>query len=462
MPSDINDEPKRRRRWLRFRLSSLFLVMLVMCCGLAWFQWISKVGREQQEAVQEIYRAGGSVRYDYECGVDWFDQLGPAWLEPILGQDFFACVIEANVCGDVDLSILRKLPRLGDLSVYRKQVSAADAAQLQHLTGLYSLTISVKDATDDDLKGIGRLPHLENLYVAKWVDSPGDYVINETRTDWQPNYPKASQVTDDGLGHLAQLAQLRTLALPNSRITDNGLRHLRSLTGLEHLDLSGTQVGDEGLARLKPLSNLKQLILSRTQVTDAGLAHLRDRPGLDDLDLKETAVSDAGIGHLLTLPNLTGLYLDFTRVTDAGVERLKELPNLCYLGLSGTRITDAGLRHVGEIEMLQSLSIVKTPVSPDGLACLNRLPKLTFLKLGGKEVTDDWLPRISEISRLWHLSFYDARITDDGLMDLKPLAGLGYLLLSGSNDVSDQGLARLEDALPDLTTSRTFPIRVRD
>lgn len=459
MACESTDEPKSRVRRLRFRLSTLFLLILVLCSGLAWFQWKTKAAREQRWAVQEIHRAGGSVRYDYERNNELtYDPLGPVWLETFLGHHFFACVVEARIMGDVDLEIVRKLPRLDDLQVVRDRLSAADAGHLEGLTGLDHLAIYVNDAIDEEVRAIGRLPRLNDLWVGG-IGGMDNCVLSDTRTDVRPVFAN-TQITDAGLAQLSELGQLRQLHLQNSKVSDAGLRHLRGLANLEFLYLSDTQVTDAGLERLKPLTRLKQLFLSRTDVTDVGLAHLRNRPGFEHLELKETRITDAGMDHLLTLRDLSGLYLDHTRVSDAGVARLKDSPSLRHLGLSGTRVTDVGLSHIGEMKQLQMLSVAKTRITPAGLAHLNNLAHLDGLALGGPEVTDEWLRCVSRMQHIVHLWLFDARVTDKGLMELKSLKGLRFVLLLGETTVTDRGIKRLEDQMPGLDVSRTFPIAV--
>jgi len=183
MATESIDKPKRWTRRLRFRLSTLFLLILVICSGLAWFHWKTKAAREQRLAVEEIHRAGGWVRYDYERNDELtYDPLGPVWLETFLGRHFFASVVEARITGDVDLGILRKLPRLDDLQLFRGRLTAADAARLEDLTSLHRLTICVKDATDKDLRGVGRLSDLNDLTIG-WTITLDGFVLSNTRTE---------------------------------------------------------------------------------------------------------------------------------------------------------------------------------------------------------------------------------------------------------------------------------------
>ncbi len=133
--------PKPKRRFLRFTLSTLLLLMLVVCVALGW-----KVerARKQREAVIWIQKLGGSVGYDYERDnngqpIRNAEPPGPKWLMKQLGIDFFDDVVH------VDLS---KAP-------------VSDVTPLSGLTNLKTLRLSnshVKDVTA--LSGLTRLEEL--------------------------------------------------------------------------------------------------------------------------------------------------------------------------------------------------------------------------------------------------------------------------------------------------------------
>ena len=86
----------RRRRWLQFSLSSIFLLVTVL--GV-WLGIVVNQAREQREAVAAIKAAGGVVYYDWEEHHDPFGDEdavppGPAWLRRFIGDDFF---LKANI-----------------------------------------------------------------------------------------------------------------------------------------------------------------------------------------------------------------------------------------------------------------------------------------------------------------------------------------------------------------------------
>jgi len=51
---------KLRRRWFRYSLRTLLLLMLVFGCGLGWFAREIRRSRAQREAVKAIRKLGGA------------------------------------------------------------------------------------------------------------------------------------------------------------------------------------------------------------------------------------------------------------------------------------------------------------------------------------------------------------------------------------------------------------------
>ena len=110
---------------------------------------------------------------------------------------------------------------------------------------------------------------------------------------------------------------------------------------LQWLDLSFTQVTDEGVGSMRNLKNLRQLSLERTRVTDNSLDMIASFSELEELDLSGTAVTDAGVAKLARLQNLKVLWLTNTTVTDEVLTTLKSLKNLEQSDVDGTQVSEA-------------------------------------------------------------------------------------------------------------------------
>jgi hypothetical protein len=179
------------RRILRLSLRSL--VAVVMIIG-GWLGWIVRDARIQNEAVAEIRRLQGTVRYDWERkdgrsvanGRPW----GPKWLVERLNIDYFGHVTQVRL-------------------VASHQLSDADLVRISHLKKLEELDLH------------------------------------------------RSPVTDQGLVHLEGMTELQSLVLFHTGISDAGLEHLKGLTRLKTLSIENTNVSDAGVRELqRALPNL--------------------------------------------------------------------------------------------------------------------------------------------------------------------------------------------------------------
>jgi hypothetical protein len=84
-----------------------------------------------------------------------------------------------------------------------------------------------------------------------------------------------TQVTDQGLQHLARLTRLEKLDLSDTKITDPGLVHLAGLTELRELNLLQSHgIKGDGLKYLANLKKLEQLLLP-SNVNATAIAHLK-------------------------------------------------------------------------------------------------------------------------------------------------------------------------------------------
>jgi len=91
------------------------------------------------------------------------------------------------------------------------------------------------------------------------------------------------------------------------------------------LKLEGPQVDDKALGHVKNLAELKTLSLYGSSVTDGGLANLNEARRLEALGLGKTAVSRNGLTHLERLPALRWLWVTENKtLTPAQIEDFKK------------------------------------------------------------------------------------------------------------------------------------------
>jgi Leucine rich repeat len=241
MPADSVSRPWRR--FLRFSVRGLIVLVLVIGVGLGW---IVRQAHIQRDAVAAILAAGGSVKYDWEwsngktipSGKPW----APRWLINLIGVDYFGHVTAVEF----------ELPY---------SLTDGPIVEFAHFTRLQRLVFTGKTMSVAGLKSLKGLAHLWQLDLAR------------------------SLLTDTEAASLREQTSLKSLRLRSEALTDVGLSHLGGLTNLEELDLSMARITDAGLRHLTGLTKLSSLDLSLTKITDAGLVHLNRHTKLSQLDL---------------------------------------------------------------------------------------------------------------------------------------------------------------------------------
>jgi hypothetical protein len=127
-----------------------------------------------------------------------------------------------------------------------------DLAWFDGLPELVTLSLSGERIGDMGLRKLGTLPALENLFLVE------------------------TSVGDAGLAELRWFPRLAVLQLYETKVTDEGLRNLAEENQeLVELSLVGCRITDQGLEAIAQLKQLKLLALDRTGVTAAGVAGLQ-------------------------------------------------------------------------------------------------------------------------------------------------------------------------------------------
>src|SRR5688572_22036394 len=94
--------PNPRRRWIRFSLRTLLILLTLACL---WLGWQAKRARDQRQAIATIRAAAGTVLYTYQFDANGvfadygnkLKPLAPAWLRDALGQDFFISIHDVKI-----------------------------------------------------------------------------------------------------------------------------------------------------------------------------------------------------------------------------------------------------------------------------------------------------------------------------------------------------------------------------
>ena len=330
----------RARRWFRFRLRSLLLVLTAI--GIVSGVWINSA-RRQQLAVESVQSVGGRVQYDYQTD-ELFNFDGrvespvSSRLAAMLGEDYFLDVVFFDLSGtaatDDDLRRVAGARGLRYLDLTNTGVSDEGVAHLTNLKVLEKLLLRNTQVSDAVIE---RLPHVKQL----WLDQTG--------------------ITDDGLRRLVE-----------------------RFPGLESLGISNTDVTDDGLALLDKLDELKWLVVDSTQLSVEGGAHLRTLPALSFLWLDSPGPEQAIIPEL---PRLTMLGLE--NVETAMRLEGEVLPQLKTVIVNDCSRAAAAelIRQLKGAELLDRLHVFNCPLEDEDIQHVIALDRLTHLELYKTEMT---------------------------------------------------------------------------
>ena len=194
-----------------------------------------------------------------------------------------------------------------------------------------------------------------------------------------------SNIGDDELSCLGDVAVMESLEIRDTALTDAGLGFLNRQSNLHSLSLSGNRITDEVVAHLASNLELVDLDLSRTAITDAAIERLPPCPSLLNLHLNDTAVTDRAMGFFAKFAGLLALDLAGTRITDAGlVDVMRAVPSV-DISVERTHVTDRGILQIGGSRGLKALGVGGSMVTAAGLAEFQRLyPNV----MAGDEVFD--------------------------------------------------------------------------
>ena len=200
------------------------------------------------------------------------------------------------------LKHLARLPKLRDLSWSSSDsVTMSGLSALNGLAGLESL--SIRDIRQDDggldLSGLKKL---RRLRITMWHKTTR--VGKEFVTTWDA-------YRDSDLTSLSGLTNLENLSLDFSGIGDTGLKHLAPLTNLKYLYIGGsaTNLTDDGLRHLANMRRLDSLTIYNSRITARGLKHLHHLKTLHIITIKSAVpISGQAIVRLRSeLPHLQSL-----------------------------------------------------------------------------------------------------------------------------------------------------------
>ncbi len=226
---------KPRRRWLKFSLGGMLLVITLLCLLLGWQG--DRVAR-QRRAVEMVERLGGTIYFVHQRMTNtpgWHNQQiatpGPRWLHSLIGEECF------------------RTPERAEISDWDGRVGENELQSLCDLQSLKALVLHKSPVTDEDVRIVAGLRHLEELRLY------------------------GADITDAGLKELSSLGQLRSLTIGNrwvetAQISDLGLSYLVRLRRLQSLVLGDTCISANGLVQVAELHNLRSLTIGLPPETE--------------------------------------------------------------------------------------------------------------------------------------------------------------------------------------------------
>lgn len=198
---------------------------------------------------------------------------------------------------------LLKLQKLEHLGLYGTKLSNNAADKLIRFPRLNSLSLSKVEIGD-----LHFLPKMKSLEHLGFSDGP---------------------LTNRQIASIAECRSLRSLALGNAECSDKGLLALTGLTDLESLDLRGTNVTDDGIKHLARLKKLKRIELP-SGVSDEALKTLRQLEDLESIELvfPGKGITESGLQSLKALPRLREIRVYSTK--EGTFQSLTDLMQLSF------------------------------------------------------------------------------------------------------------------------------------
>jgi hypothetical protein len=244
-PDTQTTTPKTNdRRWFRFRLRTLLVMVTLLSVPLGWVGWELDQRRREKAAIAWVEEMGGTVYLFSEAGSfdprNWWKKTTDKWF----GDRVHTVMLDSTQVSV--LSLLTELKNLNELILINTQVT--DLSPLTELNNLRSLRLIGTQL--NDLSPLAELKNLERLALNSFPNN-----ITRVCDPWQ----------------LADLKNLKSLELMNTQVID--ISPLAELKNLEALKLLRTSVSD--FSPLAESKNLKRLYLRSTQVIDEQVRELR-------------------------------------------------------------------------------------------------------------------------------------------------------------------------------------------
>src|SRR5262249_36119434 len=160
-------DAKPKRRWFRFSLSSLLLLITAICL---WLGLKMNQVRSIRLVVAEMNRVNGTIVFEHEQaapGQAPYDPPGPKWLRQIFGDEFFEEVFQIHInddaADDQTMALIARLPQVKEVVVISDGVTDKGLAALAEARGLRCLKPLSSRLTPACLRSLARAKDLQTL-----------------------------------------------------------------------------------------------------------------------------------------------------------------------------------------------------------------------------------------------------------------------------------------------------------
>jgi serine/threonine protein kinase len=236
---------------------------------------------------------------------------------------------------ETDAEKLSFLQKLGENDIQKIDLSGTSPRteaieNIDRLAKLNILSLNSTTITDEALEKL-RMSELVGL------DLTGTSVSDRSLASVAAGCPKLhwvqlrgnARVTDQGIISLTRLPLLNALLLQDMpQITDECLIAVASAKAIKSLVLRGDRISDTGMAHLSDGAQLNTVDLSSTRITSNGVKSLAKLSSLRNLNLSETAIGDDCLTSIISMSALKTLNVASTSISPAGLRKLEaSLPN---------------------------------------------------------------------------------------------------------------------------------------
>lgn len=338
--------------------------------------------------------------------------------------------------------------------------------------------------TDAGLRNLTGMTALQRLDLGS-LKNAGDAALAE----WGPKLKDLSELTVSYCGNLteaafrglARCANLKTITLVGQKCPgEAAFKQIAGLKALESISLTMCEgVDDASLGALGKSRTLRSLTFSgKAAFGDAGLTELARSKSLRALSLThmESAgpddwaddgefpdempagkpakkegpkikSTDAGIKALGKCESLRELTLtSLANLGDTTLLAFLDLPLETLVIRDCVNVTDKGMQVIGRMKSLRSLTLSALTFGPPVMAMGDEKP--------GMKLTNEGLKQLATLENLIYLDLSGMPITDAGLAHVHGLTRLGRLVVQQCPGVTDEGVAKIKAALPDIKVER--------